>query len=160
MSIQNILDTFSVSINQFEEIQADCQRFIKDSIRDRDRMFPYLDLLDPSSIRDRDRMFPYLDLLDPSISIYAQFGADKCSISDFRKWCKLLNIKDIPNDQQDEFHCVSHDKKITFTCGTLQDNYIHYLGVTGEFEKVHEAFTLFLVMGNYTELCWGNRNFI
>ena len=146
MSIQNILDTFSVSINQFEEIQADCQRFIKD-----------MNTCEKESIRKR--MFPYLDLLDP-ISIYAQFGADKCSISDFRKWCELLDIENIPNDQQDTFHCVSRDKKITFTCGTLQDNYIHYLGVTGEFEKVHEAFTLFLVMGNYTEICWGNRDFI
>jgi len=70
MSIQNILDTFSVSINQFEEIQADCQRFIKD-----------MNTREKESIRKR--MFPYLDLLDP-IFIYAQFGADKCSISDFR----------------------------------------------------------------------------
>lgn len=147
MSIQNILDTFSVSINQFKEIQDDCQSFIQD-------------MNSPEKKSIRKCMFPYLDLLDPSISIYAQFGADKCSISDFRKWCELLNIIEIPNDQQDTFHCVSRDKKITFTCGTLQDNYIHYLGVTGEFEKVLEAFTLFLEMGHYTELCWGNRNFI
>lgn len=146
LSIQRVLDTFSVSINQFQEIQDDCQCFIKD-------------MNSPEKISTRNRMFPYLDLLDPSISMYAQFGADKCSISDFKKWCEALDTE-IPNDQQESFHCVSRDKKVTFTCGTLRDNYIHYLGVTGEFEKVLEAFSLFLEMGHYSELCWGNRNFI
>ena len=150
VSIQKVLDTFSMSIDKFHEIQTDCQRFLQD-------------MNSEEKIEIRKRTFPYLDLLDPSISVYAQFGADKCSISDFTKWCKLLNVE-IPNDQQETFHCVSSDKKITFTCRTLDNyihgKYIHYFGVTGEYEKVLEAFSLFLEMGQYAELCWGNRDFI
>ena len=140
--IQPVLETFSMSLDEFNEFQASCQHFLQDMNR-------------PEKIKIRTQMFPYLDLLDPSISVYAQFGADKCSISNFKKWCELLDTPD-----QDSLHFVSRDKKITFTCHTIQDDYIHYLGVTGELEKVLYAFSLFLEMGHYTDLSWGNRDFI
>jgi hypothetical protein len=37
---------------------------------------------------------------------------------------------------------------------------MHYFGITGEAEAIINAFTIFLEMGRYEEMCFGYRIFI
>jgi len=130
--------------------------------------------------------FIYLNDLNPSKE-YLQFGGDKCSISNFKKFCQkinvdinenliniiqeLKNIKDEikkgtyveendPCDIRSRYHFYSKDKKITFTCSSIKDNYIGYFGVTGEASKVLKVFQIFCEMGTWDKLCWAKRDFI
>jgi len=117
---------------------------------------------------------------------YLEFGADKCSVIDFRKFCEKLNIdvdnnlkrikkeeerilceirNGMYNDEENlnrmllKYHFYSRCKKITFTC-QYPSNYMHYFGITGEAEAIINAFTVFLEMGKYEEMCFGYRIFI
>lgn len=38
------------------------------------------------------RHFPYLEHLDERINHYAQFGADKCCVTNFPVWCAELDV--------------------------------------------------------------------
>ena len=129
----------------------------------------------------------YLDGLNPNCKEYLQFGGDKCTIKDFKKFCQkinvdvnknlidviqeLKNIKDEikkgtyneendPHDIRSKYNFYSKDKKITFTCSSIKDNYIGYFGVTGEASKVLKVFQIFCEMGTWDGLCWGRRDFI
>jgi hypothetical protein len=109
----------------------------------------------------------YLNNLDLSYDEYSEFGADKCGFDDFIEFCKEINI-DFPENitrikastEQRYFHFYSKDKKITFTCSSIKDNYLGYFGVTGEASKVLKVFQIFCEMGTWDELCWAKRDFI
>jgi hypothetical protein len=117
--------------------------------------------------------FPYLENLDKTITHYAQFGADKCSITNFPAWCTELNVdiyehltQFVTESRTKRYHFYSRDKKLTFTCFILDFDtkgvncYIHYLGVTGEKECVIRAFESFCKHGKHTGMSWGNRDFV
>ena len=131
--------------------------------------------------------FMYLDGLNSNCKEYLQFGGDKCTIKDFKKFCQkinvdinenliniiqeLKNIKDEikngtyvqendPSEIRSRYHFYSKDKKITFTCSSIKDNYLGYFGVTGEASKVLKVFQIFCEMGTWDDLCWAKRDFI
>jgi hypothetical protein len=108
----------------------------------------------------------YLNNLDLSYDEYSEFGADKCGFDDFIEFCKEINI-DFPENitrikastEQRYFHFYSKDKKITLTCSSL-GNYVHYFGITGEYNAILYAYEIFNKRATHTELCWGGRDYI
>jgi hypothetical protein len=108
----------------------------------------------------------YLNNLDLSYDEYSEFGADKCGFDDFIEFCKEINI-DFPENitrikastEKRYFHFYSKDKKITLTCSSL-GNYVHYFGITGEYNAILYAYEIFNKRATHTELCWGGRDYI
>jgi hypothetical protein len=108
----------------------------------------------------------YLNKLDLSYDEYLEFGADKCGFDDFIKFCEEVNIDFLENisrikssTEKRNFHFYSRDKKITLTCHCL-GNYVHYFGITGEYNVILSAFEYFNKRTTHSELCWGGRDFI
>lgn len=108
----------------------------------------------------------YLNKLDLSYDEYLEFGADKCGFDNFIEFCEEINIDFLENisriktsTEKRYFHFYSRDKKITMTCSSL-GNYVHYFGITGEYNAILHAFEIFNKRATHTELCWGGRDFI
>ena len=108
----------------------------------------------------------YLNNLDLSYDEYLEFGADKCGFDDFIEFCKEINIDFLENisriknsTEKIYFHFYSKDKKITLTCSSL-GNYVHYFGITGEYNSIINAFDIFNKRATHSELCWGGRDYI
>lgn len=124
----------------------------------------------------------HLYLLDREINEYLEFGADKCSVDNFDEFCEELNIdvkknllriiqeqrlhiEDIRSDKISKYEHIptyvfySRDEKITFTC-SRPGEYMHYFGITGESNKIIEAFTIFKKRCEYEDACFGGRDFI
>jgi len=82
------------------------------------------------------------------------------------EFCKEINI-DFPENitrikastEKRYFHFYSKDKKITLTCSSL-GNYVHYFGITGEYNAILYAYEIFNKRATHTELCWGGRDYI
>lgn len=53
----------------------------------------------------------------------------------------------------------SRDKKITFTC-SKPGNYMHYFGITGESNKILDAFKIFKKRCTYDDASFGARDYI
>lgn len=130
-------------------------------------------------------LYIYLDGLDNTQEEYLEFGADKCSVSNFNNFCEKLNIDVDENLKRFELeekkiikeikngtyfarenphgirlinHFYSRCKKLTFTC-KYASNYMHYFGITGETNEVMRAFEIFIKDGHYDEICFGCRIF-
>jgi hypothetical protein len=108
----------------------------------------------------------YLNGLDLSHDEYLEFGADKCGFDNFIEFFKEINVDLLENitriknsTERITFNLYSKDKKITITCSTL-GNYVHYFGITGEYNSIINAFDIFNKRATHTELCWGGRDFI
>jgi hypothetical protein len=133
------------------------------------------------------KQYIYLDGLNSNCKEYLQFCGDKCIIKDFKKFCQKINVdinknlinivqelKNIkeelkngtyneendPYDIRSRYNFYSKDKKITFSCSSIKDNYLGYFGVTGEASKVLKVFQIFCEMSTCDDLCWGSRDFI
>ena len=131
-------------------------------------------------------LYTYLDSLNNSEEEYLEFGADKCSVSDFNLFCEKLNIdvnenlkrieeeeKKIINEIRNgtffnndsqlknriQYHFYSRCKKIMFTCKN-PNNYMHYFGITGEANAVLNAFEIFCKMATYDDIRWNCRIYI
>jgi hypothetical protein len=63
------------------------------------------------------------------------------------------------NQYKPTYVFYSRDKKITFTC-LRPGNYMHYFGITGESNKILEAFKIFKKRCNYDDACFGARDYI
>jgi len=65
------------------------------------------------------------------------------------------------------YHFYSRDKKLTFTCSNINESYdeendehrdyLHYFGLTGEFEVALNAFKKFYKRADYAELSFGRE---
>ena len=131
---------------------------------------------------DSRKFFSYYSDLDPDCEEYLQFGADKCDVDNFDEFCEELNvdikenlleiikkqnryIEEIKNgkinryDYRPVYLFYSRDKKITFTC-SKPGNYMHYFGITGESNKILEAFKIFKKRCTYDDACFGARDYI
>jgi hypothetical protein len=53
----------------------------------------------------------------------------------------------------------SKDRKITFSCRT-RGNEMHYFGITGECNRILEAYKIFMRRCKYEDICLGVRDFI
>ena len=124
--------------------------------------------------------YDYYAELDPECEEYLQFGADKCDVDNFDEFCEELNIdikenliriikeqktyieninNETINKHKPTYVFYSRDKKITFTCSN-PGNYMHYFGITGEYNKILEAFKIFEKKCKYEEVCFGSRDYI
>jgi len=122
----------------------------------------------------------YYAELDSECEEYLQFGADKCNVDNFDEFCEELNIdikenliriikeqkkyiENINNETIKQYKPTyvfySKDKKITFAC-LHPDNYMHYFGITGEYNKILDAFKIFEKKCNYYEVSFGSRDYI
>jgi len=124
----------------------------------------------------------HLYLLDNDIDEYLEFGADKCSVDNFDEFCEELNIdmkenllriieeqkshiENVRSDKVSKYEYIpiyvfySRDKKITFTC-SRPGEYMHYFGITGESNKIIDAFTIFKKRCEYEDASFGGRDFI
>jgi len=124
----------------------------------------------------------HLYLLDNDIDEYLEFGADKCSVDNFDEFCEELNIdmkenllriieeqkshiENVRSDKVSKYEYIpiyvfySRDKKITFTC-SRPGEYMHYFGITGESNKIIDAFTIFKKRCEYEDASFGTRDFI
>ena len=124
----------------------------------------------------------HLYLLDNDIDEYLEFGADKCSVDNFDEFCEELNIdmkenllriieeqkghiENVRSDKVSKYEYIpiyvfySRDKKITFTC-SRPGEYMHYFGITGESNKILEAFKIFKKRCTYDDACFGARDYI
>lgn len=135
--MQSILNEFNIDQERLNKIILDCTLYVK-----------------KQKISDTYQHFPYLLKLADCES-YLQFGADKCSVDSFKKFCKDLDI--VENDGN---HYYNRDYTLTFTCSGNDHNYLHYFGVTGKTSKVIEAFKVALKRMKYDVLCIGNRDYI
>jgi hypothetical protein len=173
-NMEKVLETFEINNEKYKECLKENSNFVRSYF---------------SQIMDYEtrKHFMYLDGLNSNCKAYLQFGGDKCGIKDFKKFCKKINVdinenliyiihelKNIkeeikngtyvkendPYDIISRYHFYSKDKKITFTCSCITDNYLGYFGVTGEASKVLKVFQIFSEMGTWDELCWGRRDFI
>jgi hypothetical protein len=115
---------------------------------------------------DIPKHLEYLNNLDLSQDEYLEFGADKCGFDNFIEFLKEINVDLLENliriknsTERITFNLYSKDKKITITCSTL-GNYVHYFGITGEYNAIINAFDIFNKRATHTELCWGGRDFI
>ena len=139
--MQSILNEFNIDQERLDKIILDCTLFVK-----------------KKKIDDKYQHFPYLVKLTDCDS-YLQFGADKCSVDNFKNFCKDLDI--VENDGN---HYYNRDYTLTFTKSDNNSdndsNYLHYFGVTGETSKVIEAFKVALKRMKYDVLCLGNRDYI
>lgn len=127
----------------------------------------------------RSKEFSYVEELDTTCDSYAMFGADKCEIHDFYGFCEKNNVNAVDHfetfleqtqngNPPKQFHFVSRDNKLTFTCktlafkkyGTVTSCDVQYFGVTGQTEQAINTFDLFQLHARYSELSWGNRSFI
>jgi hypothetical protein len=132
---------------------------------------------------DSRKFFSYYRDLDCECEEYLQFGADKCDVDNFDEFCEELNvdikenlleiikkqnyfIEDIKDgkikylyDYRPVYLFYSRDKKITFTC-SRPGNYMHYFGITGESNKILEAFKIFKKRCTYDDACFGCRDYI
>jgi hypothetical protein len=132
--MQSILNEFNIDQERLDKIILDCTLFVKQN--------------------KTNQRFSYLSKLLESDS-YLQFGADKCGVDSFKKFCKDLDI--VENDGN---HYYNRDYTLTFTCSDNDHNYLHYFGVTGETSKVIEVFKVVLKRMKYDVLCLGNRDYI
>lgn len=138
---------------------------------------------DGSMDEDSRKFFRYYRDLDCECEEYLQFGADKCDVDNFDEFCEELNvdikenlleiikkqnyfIEDIKDgkikylyDYRPVYLFYSRDKKITFTC-SRPGNYMHYFGITGEANKILEAFKIFKKRCTYDDACFGCRDYI
>ncbi len=138
---------------------------------------------DGSMDEDSRKFFRYYRDLDSDCEEYLQFGADKCDVDNFDEFCEELNvdikenlleiiqkqkhfIEDIKDgkikdlyDYRPVYLFYSRDKKITFTC-SRPGNYMHYFGITGESNKILEAFKIFKKRCTYDDACFGARDYI
>ena len=108
----------------------------------------------------------YLNKLDLSCDEYLEFGADKCGFDDFIEFCEEINIDFLENisrikssTEKRYFDFYSKNKKITMRCSQL-GNYVHYFGITGEYNAILDAFEIFNKRAKHSELCWGGRDYI
>ena len=131
---------------------------------------------------DSRKFFSYYSDLDSECEEYLQFGADKCDVDNFDEFCEELNVDIKENlleiiknqrryieeikdgkinryDYRPVYLFYSRDKKITFTC-SKPGNYMHYFGITGESNKILEAFKIFKKRCNYDEASFGARDYI
>jgi len=132
---------------------------------------------------DSRKFFSYYSDLDSECEEYLQFGADKCDVDNFDEFCEELNVDIKENlleiikkqnrfieeikdgkikylyDYRPVYLFYSRDKKITFTC-SRPGNYMHYFGITGESNKILEAFKIFKKRCTYDDACFGARDFI
>lgn len=70
------------------------------------------------------------------------------------------NEKNDPlKDNSKRYIFYSRDNMITFSCSNF-GNYMHYFGITGEYNKILDAFNVFCKRCTYDEACIGNRDFI
>lgn len=132
---------------------------------------------------DSRNFFRYYSDLDSDCEEYLQFGADKCDVDNFDEFCEDLDVDIKENlleiikkqnrfieeikdgkikylyDYRPTYLFYSRDKKITFTC-SKPGNYMHYFGITGESNKILEAFKIFKKRCTYDDACFGARDFI
>jgi len=118
----------------------------------------------------------YLNELDLSCDEYLEFGADKCGFDNFIEFCKEINIDFLENliriknflenltrmkifTENIYYDFYSKDKKIVIRCSQL-GNYVHYFGITGEYNAILSAFNIFNKRSTCSELCWGGRDYI
>ena len=157
--MEQILKTFKITEEKFIEHKIITTNSIKKYY-----------LSDSEIIIDKKNEIPkyliYLNGLDLSHDEYLEFGADKCKFDNFIEFCKEINIDFLENitrikasTEQLYFHFYSKDKKITLTCSQL-GNYVHYFGITGEYNAIINAFNIFIKRARHSELCWGGRDFI
>jgi hypothetical protein len=146
--MQQVLTTFSIDEDTFHQITRDTTKFIQS----------YFELSPDDDIR---YMFSYLYLLHrPSIHTYLQFGADKCYITNFDEFCHTLDIANIGNGLVEKkngqikthYYNKTHTLIFTYSMG--------YFGISGEYNKVLDAFDVFLKTSSYDSLCWGKRDYI
>jgi len=108
----------------------------------------------------------YLNKLDLSHDEYLEFGADKCGFDDFIEFCKEINIDVLESihiikisEERRYYDFYSKDKKIVLRCSQL-GNYVHYFGITGEYNAIINAFDIFNKRATHSALCWGGRDYI
>ena len=172
--MEKVLETFKINEENYKTYLKENSNFIKSY---------FAKIMDYKTRKH----FMYLDGLNQNCKAYIQFGGDKCSVKDFNKFCKRINVdinenliniiqelknikdeikngtyvvEDDPSEIRSRYHFYSKDKKITFTCSSIKNNYLGYFGVTGEESKVLKVFQIFCEMGTWDDLCWGRRDFI
>jgi hypothetical protein len=121
-------------------------------------------------------------LIDPSLycqegarTRYAVFGADKCGVSDVRKFLDMLDIdykdlvdaiakypqgRDTPYSPDFQFRgylLCSRNKDLCINVASKSsiDGYFHYMNVTAEETAALRAFQAFKTLGNHSGICWG-----
>jgi hypothetical protein len=160
--MEKVLEIFNINEEEFEKYNSNTDKFIKNYLNDK------LDF-------DAKKFFGYLDKLDPNINQYIQFGADKCSVDDFIKFCEeldvdlltninehLVNIEEKLAGQFYKYDFYNRDKTLTFSFSSkdFMSGYLHYFGLTGERTKVLHAFEIFNKRSEFSDICWGGRDFI
>jgi hypothetical protein len=150
--MESILLLFNIDENEYKRIKEDTTKFIKSYKND--------------TIEKETRLlFKYLDNIELDHDEYLQFGADKCNVDNFEEFCKELNIdlvenlKNIIKNDKYRNHFYSKDRKITFSCKTI-GNEMHYFGITGECNRILEAYKIFTRRCKYEDMCFGVRDFI
>jgi len=157
--MEQILQLFKMTEEKFVEHKFETTNSIKKY---------YLSKIDIISGKENGipKHLEYLNKLDLSYDEYLEFGADKCGFDNFIEFCDEINIDFLENisriktsAEKRYFNFYSRDKKITMTCSSL-GNYVHYFGITGEYNAILNAFEIFNKRATHTELCWGGRDFI
>jgi hypothetical protein len=168
--MEQLFETFDMNEERFLEVKKNVTSFMNSYFNGN---------MDEGS----QKYFSYYSDLDSDCEEYLQFGADKCDVDNFDEFCEDLNV-DIKENLleiiQNQKHYIedmkygkiknlyeykpvylfySRDKKITFTCSN-PGNYMHYFGITGESNKILEAFKIFKKRCTYDEACFGSRDFI
>jgi hypothetical protein len=149
--MEQILKTFKITEEKFIEHKIITTNSIKKYYLREDEIPKHLE---------------YLNGLDLCHDEYLEFGADKCGFDNLIEFCKEINVDLLENltriknsTERITFNLYSKDKKITITCSSL-GNYVHYFGITGEYNAIINAFDIFNKRATHTELCWGGRDFI
>jgi hypothetical protein len=170
-----------IKMKDLMENKNNLTKFIKNFSKKRE--------MNNSEYKQVKKSYPYLDVLDLSHDEYIEFGADKCEINNLKEFCNEINVdfeenmvrcseekKQLQKYHNEKgniyslnyrYHFYSRDKKITFTCSSINQSYdeendehrdyLHYFGLTGEFEATLIAFKQFYKRANYAELSFGRE---
>lgn len=166
--MEEVLKKFNINEERFLEIKEVVTSFMK-------KYFNKEIDVDTQKYFDK-----YYAELDSECEEYLQFGADKCNVDNFDEFCEELNIdikenliriikeqkkyiENINNETIKQYKPAyvfySKDKKIAFAC-LNPGNYMHYFGITGEYNKILDAFKIFEKKCNYDEMNFGSRDYI
>jgi len=152
-----VLSTISITREKYEEHIVSCTKLVAG-----EKVQAKIPHLVHESLR----------FVEGSGTRYVVFGADKCGVSDVRRFFDLLNI-----DYQDlvaatakyplgmdtpDFHfrgyllCSrNNDLCINVTSCSSKDGYFHYMNVTAEESAGLNAFKTFQTLGHFSNQCWG-----
>jgi hypothetical protein len=167
--MEEVLEVFDMNEEKFLKVKEGVTSFIQS-------------YFNRTMKEDHRNCFDYLSNLDSECDTYLQFGADKCEVDNFDEFCEDLNIDikenllEIIKEQRHHIESIrngstnkydyrptyvfySKDKKITFTCSKA-GNYMHYFGITGESNKILDAFKIFKKRCTYDEASFGARDYI